>query len=348
MHRSSLSVLVIFAAAAACSTHDDSDATQLLSKDPALAARLEVAQDDRQLSLPDACGSVATGKVAVQPSATSRSKAEELTRQADKSEILGDVQDARTLLRRASELDATNTSAAYHLGRTSEELGDSTAAMKAYCRYLVLSPSTPESVEARERVTTLSRSVTSVATGNVSDSVSGGGVGSASSFRRIPSTPLLGATHAPRTHHSRASTAKARAVATTSARRAHSVSVPEGSTGGSSRGMSGPGTGATSVSVGEGATERSTATVPGTTPGSDVVAAGRDAPSDDQSSTASRPASRGPNRAQSAGIGAATGAILGAVTGRSMKSAVIGAAAGGILGTMVGRGGRPLGSGTFH
>jgi hypothetical protein len=331
VHRSALSVLVIFAAAAACSSHDDSDAIQLLSKDPSLSARLEIAQDDRQLPLPDECGTV---KVATQPSVARKSHSEVLTEQASKSEILGNVQEARTMLRRATELDATNASAVYHLGRTSEELGDNAAATTAYCRYLTLSPSTAESGETRERVIKLSHSVTSVAAGNVSDSVTAvGNVGRASSARRNGSTPQRSATHAQPAHRSGASAganvAKARsAVAISSSRRAHSSGAAESSANGSST-SSGP---ATAAPAGDGAPEQPAAVNARST---NDVATGRPTPRDEQSSTASLPASRGPNRAQSAGIGAATGAILGAV-------------AGGILGTMVGRGRSPIGSGTFH
>ena len=336
MHRSALSVLVVLAAVAACSAHDDSEAIQLLSKDPALSARLETAQDDRQLPLPDECGIV---KVAKQSSAAIKSQAEELTQQASRSEILGNVMEARQLLRRATALDATNTSAAYHLGRTSEELGDNAAATVAYCRYLALSPSTAESGETRERVIKLAHSVTSVAAGNVSDSVDAvGKVRRTSTTRHSRFTPLA--------HRSSAtpgaSAAKARPVVpASSARRAHSVGSAQGSTNGSLP-PSGP---AIAAPAGDGAPEQSGDV---SARGANDVSIGRPMPREDQSSAASLPASRGPSRAQSAGIGAATGAILGAVTGRSMKSAVIGAAAGGILGTMTRRGRSPIGTGTFH
>ena len=82
----------------------------------------------------------------------------------------GNIQDARALLRRAATLDATNKSAAYHLGRTSEALGDRSSAMTAYCRYLALAPTAAESVEARQRLTNLSRSVPR-ATASATDSV---------------------------------------------------------------------------------------------------------------------------------------------------------------------------------
>ena len=129
MHRSRLSVLVIFAAVAACSTNDDSQGTDILAQDRTLVARLEVDQETGQPSLPSACGTVA---LAAQPTLANQQQAKELTRQARDAEMQGNVQEARTLLHRAFELDGTNKSTAYHLGRTSEAVGDGAGAMTAY------------------------------------------------------------------------------------------------------------------------------------------------------------------------------------------------------------------------
>jgi hypothetical protein len=164
MHRSRQSVLAIFAAVAACSTHDDSGGNAMLSQDRTLVARLE---ETRPVPLPDACGAIA---VAAHPTAANQHQAEELTRQALVAEMHSKEQEAEALLRRASDLDGSNKSAAYHLGRTSEALGDRTAALTAYCRYLALTPTTAESAEARQRVAKLSQSVTRVASGTVIDS----------------------------------------------------------------------------------------------------------------------------------------------------------------------------------
>ena len=113
------------------------DDRRSLSQDPTLVAQLEAGQQTHPQPLPDACGTVAVG---AQPSDANRAQAEELTRRAYDAEMQGNVQEARTLLRRASDLDATNKSAAYHLGLTSETLGDRAAAVTAYCRYLALAP----------------------------------------------------------------------------------------------------------------------------------------------------------------------------------------------------------------
>ena len=139
MHRSRLSVLVILAAGvAACSRNDAAtEGTDALAQDRALIARLEVDQETRQQPLPAACGTVA---LAAQPALANQQQARELTRQARDAEMQGNVKEARSLLIRASELDGTNKSTAYHLGRTNEALGDRTAAIAAYCRYLALTP----------------------------------------------------------------------------------------------------------------------------------------------------------------------------------------------------------------
>ena len=183
MHRSRLSMLVIFAAAAACTTRDDSKGTtdDSLSKDPTLVAKLEAGQQTRPQPLPDACGTVAIG---AQPSDANKAQADELTRRAYDAEMQGNVQEARTLLRRASDLDATNRSAAYHLGLTSETLGDRAAAVTAYCRYLSLAPTTTEAAEARQRVAKLSQATTRVAAGSVSEPAANGRRAPAATTRR--------------------------------------------------------------------------------------------------------------------------------------------------------------------
>lgn len=304
MHRSRSSLLVIFAAVAACSTRDDSDANEILSQDSTLVASFEVKAP--QLPLPDACG---TNAVVAQPAAANRSRAAALTRQAYEAELVGNVEEARSLLRRASELDGTDKSAAYHLGRTSEALGDHSAAMTAYCRFLTLAPTTAESVEARQRVAALAQREIRMAAGSVSPNTPTGRRAPAATARRVT---------------------RERATV-----RARVASTPVEQSGRAR--TSGRGTHSASAAVG-GADSSPVPSDP-MTPATDVVATSRRGSTVDQASTASRTASRGPSRAQGAGIGAVAGAMIGAATGRSVKSAVIGAAAGGILGTLVvGRG----------
>ena len=170
MHRSRPFVLVILAAGAACSKHDPSEGNDMLSQDRTLAAQLND-RASRQPALPVACGTIT---VAAAPSAANQQQADELTRQAGVAEMHGNIDSARSLLNHASALDGTNKSAAYHLGRTSEALGDRTTALTSYCRYLALAPTAAESVEARQRVNDLSRSMPR-ATAGVSDSVAARG-----------------------------------------------------------------------------------------------------------------------------------------------------------------------------
>jgi hypothetical protein len=175
-------VLVILAAAAACSPHDDSKGTDPLSQDRTLVARLQSDRDTRPAPLPAECGTVT---VAAKPAIANQTKAKELTLQAQSEEMQGNVESARTLLRRAADLDGTSQSSAYHLARTNETLGDRAAAMAAYCRYLALAPSSAESAEARQRVAELSKPVTRVSGGSVAEATSSGAHRVAATTRRV-------------------------------------------------------------------------------------------------------------------------------------------------------------------
>ncbi|WP_284352218.1 tetratricopeptide repeat protein [Roseisolibacter agri] len=154
-----MSALVLLAALAACSTGDATTDAAPLAKDSALVARLAPAPV--RPALPEVCGAV---PAAAQPAAASMSRAEDLAHRAYAAEALGDPEAARALLRRASDLDGTNESAVYHLGRVTEALGDRPAAVAAYCRFLALTPTAAEADEARQRVARLSQPETHVAT----------------------------------------------------------------------------------------------------------------------------------------------------------------------------------------
>jgi hypothetical protein len=160
MFCSRLFTLCVLAGVAACATRDDAGRKKGLSRDSALIAELET-QNTHQLPLPNACGTVAP-----QPQATVRRMlvAKELARQAGEAEILGNLREASALLRRAFALDATDPSTAYHLGRVSEAILDSTGAVAAYCRYLALGAEAVESADVRRRVNRLSDSVASTST----------------------------------------------------------------------------------------------------------------------------------------------------------------------------------------
>jgi hypothetical protein len=321
VHRSRPPVFAIFAAVAACSTRHDPDTKEILSQDSSLVATLEVRQKPQRQSLPEGCGPV---MVAARPASANRELAEELARQAYDAELLGNMQQAKALLMRASSLDGTDKSAAYHLGRTSEVLGDRAGAMTAYCRYLTLAPTAAESAEARQRVAQLSQAGTRVASaGGISLNVAAVPHAAVATSRRV----------------ARARPAVERRVAIRSVGR----STRDVSTGRRTRSASAVMGADDSATRGDGvsASPKANGRVDGTSDGIDGVTTAEHAPSVEQPASGSRTASRGPTAAQSVGIGAVAGAIIGAATGRSVKSAVIGAAAGGVLGTVVGGMNRP-------
>ena len=314
MHRSRLPMLVIFAAAAACSTHGSSteDENALLAHDSTLVARLGSDEGSAGLGLPAACGVVTR---AAPPSASGQRRAEELTRQALDAEIHGNIGDARSLLRTASALDATNKSAAYHFGRTSEELHDSTSAMRAFCRYLALRPTPAESAEASMRVARLAprgARAPATTTTNGSTTFSASGNQNAGSQRVAMNGRAQPSAGAAVPHRSKSARSGRRMVGATNA---SSVSPSA-----SQRVAAAPSAGKAHA-VGAA--------------GGEVVATSQPVHDVDPPPSAPSTVRRGPSPVQGAVIGTASDAIIGAVTGRSVKSAVIGAAAGGILGTVV-------------
>ena len=296
MYRSRPVVLVIFAAAAACSTRDDSASIAGLAQDTTLA-RLSLNHQAAQ-TLPAACGTVAAAATAV---AVNEPQAKDLAREAYDAELLGNVQEAQSLLSRASELDGTDESVAYHLGRTSEAVGDRSGAVTAYCHYLSLTSTAAGAADVRQRLARLSQPPASVAANT------GGAMPSA--------RPRASA----RTHVAsrRSSSVSPHAVATTTRLPQHDAQSARAADG---RAIDSP--------DGNGGVYR------GASDG-DVIATSSGAPVSRQPTSAPSTRRSGPTRAQGAGVGAVAGAIIGAAAGRSVKSAVIGAAAGGILGTVV-------------
>lgn len=297
MYRSRPVVLVILAATAACSTRDDSAAVADLATDTTLA-RLSLTRQPAQ-PLPAACGAVA---VAAKGQALNKPQAKDLARQAYRAELLGRLQEAQSLLRRASDLDDTDQSLAYHLGRTSESLGDRGDATRAYCRYLSLTSNATGAADARDRLARLSLSHASAVSSSTGWQTPARGHSSAATYVASRSR----AWPAPRTV---ASTSK---VADRDARSERSVAG-----------------GKQSPAEGDGGEH------PSASDGDVIVAASAGVPTSSQPATAPSPRRRGPTRVQGAGIGAVAGAIIGAATGHTVKSAVIGSAVGGILGTVV-------------
>ena len=313
-------MLVIVAAIAACSKQPDASAgTDILAEDRTLAARIESDRNARQLPLPTACGTVSA---AAQPTEANQAQAKELTRLARDAEMQGNIREARALLRSASELDGTSQSTAYHLGRTSEALGDRTAAVTAYCRFLSLTPTSAESAEARQRVATLSQKqqpVTRVSAGSVGEKAPTQKLTRVATAQRV--TARRQATVEPQGMVG--ATAERRATATPTERRTRSASAAGSVVDSPAPVEPVDVTGSNAAASGDAVSEAPPVTSTGDTPAP--------APT----------VRRGPSRTQSGILGAATGAIIGAATGRSVKGAVIGAAAGGVLGTVVGGGLRP-------
>jgi tetratricopeptide (TPR) repeat protein len=74
---------------------------------------------------------------------------------AREASLEGDHKSAHDLFNQAAQLNPADPSLAYRLGRESEELGDTTAAVHEYCRYLSLAPTTGEEPGVRDRLTAL-------------------------------------------------------------------------------------------------------------------------------------------------------------------------------------------------
>lgn len=302
VNRSRPIVLVIFIALAACSTRDDSAAVAGLAQDSTLARLGERPAEAEPL--PAACSTVS---VAATSAVVNDSAAKDLARRAYDAELLGHVQEAQSLLRHATELDGTNQALVYHLGRTSEALGDREGAMTAYCRYLTLASTAPGAADARQRVVKLALSQGS-ATTNVASSMPPTAL-HASSVQRVAR---------------RRSPAPYR-VATTATRASSARSSLPRNDPRSTRAI----TGAEDDSPGANESTHRTSS------DGDVIGVSSEQPTVTPPATTAPARRGGPTRVQGAGIGAVAGAIIGAAAGRNVKSTVIGAAAGGILGTMV-------------
>jgi hypothetical protein len=141
----------------ACGTRTNvANGEQPLDDDLALAAELptDLASGDYSRLLAS-IRSCRAEERAERVSATEVARAASLTQQAHEAELLGEQANARALLERAALLDPRNRTALYHLGRSSEALHDTAAAIRAYCRYLQLNPGADDAAEARARVLAL-------------------------------------------------------------------------------------------------------------------------------------------------------------------------------------------------
>ncbi len=84
-----------------------------------------------------------------------RAQARQLASNAAQSVILGDLQRARDLLDRATELDPTSAELAYRHARVLEDIGDRAAAVSEFCRVLAVDPQADGVEDARARLESL-------------------------------------------------------------------------------------------------------------------------------------------------------------------------------------------------
>jgi len=82
-------------------------------------------------------------------------EANRLTTLGSDAALEGDHKSARDLFQQAAQLNQSDASLAYRLGREHEEMGDKPAAIREYCRYLYLSPSAGDAAQIRDKLTAL-------------------------------------------------------------------------------------------------------------------------------------------------------------------------------------------------
>jgi len=86
-----------------------------------------------------------------------RRQARDFVSRADQAAILGDTTAALANLRRARAIDASDPDLAYRLARLYETGAAADSAVKEYCRFLSLAPTSPDAADARERVGALAK-----------------------------------------------------------------------------------------------------------------------------------------------------------------------------------------------
>jgi tetratricopeptide (TPR) repeat protein len=86
------------------------------------------------------------------PGEEERTEAGRLGSSADEALILGEMERARDLLERATELDPTSPEIAYRFARVLEELGDRAEAIDQYCRAIALGSGSAEIGDAPARI----------------------------------------------------------------------------------------------------------------------------------------------------------------------------------------------------
>ncbi len=119
-----------------------------------LAARPSAAQGTtrdtarRRATLPASCPAVATTTA----DTASRARVRQLAREAGEAELTGDIVRARDLFGQAAALAPADADVAYHLARAHDALGERVEAVRAYCRYVALSPNASDAADVRARI----------------------------------------------------------------------------------------------------------------------------------------------------------------------------------------------------
>ena len=112
-------------------------------------AQTTAADTGRTELLPSRCASYVTPLSRVSDSA--RAAARDIASRAQAASIVGDNAQATALYQRAAELDPSDASIAYALGREYEAAHDARG-MAEYCRFLGLNPRAPEAPDVRQRI----------------------------------------------------------------------------------------------------------------------------------------------------------------------------------------------------
>ena len=142
----------------ACSAPEASE-TDAFTRELARAAEPMVVGRDAMASqrLPADPGICASTPLPAAPAPREQAQADLLVQHAREAELAGDALSVRELLSRAAGLDGLSEGVAYRLARASEQTGDTSTAVREYCRYLSLAPSAANAPRVRERIASLTR-----------------------------------------------------------------------------------------------------------------------------------------------------------------------------------------------
>ncbi|HET7583454.1 MAG TPA: tetratricopeptide repeat protein [Gemmatimonadaceae bacterium] len=102
-------------------------------------------------TLPSACPAA----LAPATASTNPAHVRQLMRDGLEAELTGDMSHARDMFAQAATLAPQNADIAYHLARAHDALGEKSAALAAYCRYVALAPSMDDAADVRARIAAL-------------------------------------------------------------------------------------------------------------------------------------------------------------------------------------------------